>query len=72
MVHGHVNALGAQILGNFATVGHNMRLGCGEVIVHRDRVALVDERRENDVLAGAALVRWQEIFHAEQFGDLTF
>ena len=40
-----------------------------EVRVARHDVALLEQRREDDVLGGAALVRGQEVGHVEQAPD---
>lgn len=62
---------GAQVLHNLAAVGNDVRFGGREVVVHRDRIAVVNVEK-NNVLASAPLVSRQKVVHAEQLDDLAF
>ena len=55
-----------------ATIQRDVRLGGGEMVVHRHHRTFADQHLRQDVFTGTALVCRQEIVHAEDFLELAF
>ena len=62
--------VGDQLL-DHAALQRDVRLGGGEVVVHRHDRARLHQHLGQDVLAGAALVGRQEVVHAEDLAQLV-
>ena len=61
----HLQATALNDLFHPPAIERDMRLGGGEVVVHRHDAAGFDKSLRQNVFAGTALVRRQKIFHAE-------
>ena len=67
----HFQTLVGNDLLHHAAIERDVRLGGGEVIVHRYHRTLRYQCLREDVLAGTALVRGQEVIHAEDLVQLA-